>query len=567
MEIAVSVKNITKKYKLYEDKWGPIKELIMRKAFHKDFLALNNISLDFPKGESIGILGKNGSGKSTLLKIITGIAEPTSGTVKVNGSLVFLDVSSGIDPELSGYENIFLKGTLLGFTKKEILEKVEDIIEFSELGEYIYQPVKTYSSGMRSKLGFAISVHVDPDILIVDEALAVGDAQFRKKCMDKMNEFKRKGKTIIFVSHDKNAVESFCTKAAWIHQGKLIMYGDSKNVASYYNEFMTGRKKLEDIQLEIQYRHGIEKVSYLASKRSFWLELKGYLYKADTAKGSEEFPVELVIRNIRTNQSIRKPIVRIPYEGNQISIDEEGQKQRAGFAVTFSDEEFPSFFYPDKYIFEIRVKTDNNQWIQFPLRTNDPKVIEEVDESAIGSYNYRFKIEDHALYLTIDNHEKLQQQVNKIWYDDHCLNIEGVAFVRGYQTESPDDVDIEFYLIHLENFKETVLSASVEKTEEITENPVFNPQGKIYNYSKFRVTIDLNEVTEGNYECKIAYRMNNEPFHQLLERVWASKTDQYPTEPYHFEDLVAQVQIKSKFLQIQIQKSNEKQEIEQVQET
>src|SRR5690606_8864701 len=162
MEIAVQVKNITKSYKLYKDKWGPIKEIFTKKKLHKDFLALDNVSLDFPKGETIGILGKNGSGKSTLLKIITGIAEPTSGTVKVNGSLIFLDVSSGIDGELTGYDNIFMKGTLLGFTKKEMEEKVDEIIEFSELGEYIYQPVKTYSSGMKSKLGFAISVNVDP---------------------------------------------------------------------------------------------------------------------------------------------------------------------------------------------------------------------------------------------------------------------------------------------------------------------------------------------------------------------------------------------------------------------
>lgn len=164
------------------------------KNLHKEFLALNNVSLDFPKGESIGVLGKNGSGKSTLLKIITGITDPTSGSVEVNGSLVFLDVSSGIDPELSGYENIFMKGTLLGYTKEEMMSKVDDIIEFSELGEFINQPVKNYSSGMRSKLGFAISVNVDPDILIVDEALAVGDSMFRQKCMDKMNEFKDLGK-------------------------------------------------------------------------------------------------------------------------------------------------------------------------------------------------------------------------------------------------------------------------------------------------------------------------------------------------------------------------------------
>src|SRR5690606_7872796 len=168
MDVAVSVKELTKKYSLYKDTWGPIKEVITRKKFHKDFYALSDVSLDFPKGESIGILGKNGSGKSTLLKVIAGITEPTNGTVDVHGSIVFLDVSSGIDSELSGYDNIFMKGTLLGYTQEEMLDKVDDIIEFSELGEFIGQPVKNYSAGMKSKLGFAISVNVDPEILIVD---------------------------------------------------------------------------------------------------------------------------------------------------------------------------------------------------------------------------------------------------------------------------------------------------------------------------------------------------------------------------------------------------------------
>ncbi|QDY44759.1 ABC transporter ATP-binding protein [Planococcus glaciei] len=307
MEIAVSIKNLTKKYSLYKDPWGPIKEVITRKKFHKDFYALSDVSLDFPKGESIGILGKNGSGKSTLLKVIAGITEPTNGTVDVHGSIVFLDVSSGIDSELSGYDNIFMKGTLLGYTKEEMLDKVDDIIEFSELGEFIGQPVKNYSAGMKSKLGFAISVNVDPDILIVDEALAVGDSVFRKKCMNKMNEFKEQGKTIIFVSHDNNAVESFCSKAAWIHQGELITYGDSKFVGSLYEEFMSGRKSIESVRAEIEYKHSIEQVVYGTVKdEGFSISLNGYLHDHNQQDVSERF--ELAIRDMRTGELAVKPL-------------------------------------------------------------------------------------------------------------------------------------------------------------------------------------------------------------------------------------------------------------------
>lgn len=545
VETAVRVRNITKKYKLYEDKWGPIKEIFTRKKLHKEFWALKNITLDFPKGESIGILGKNGSGKSTLLKIITGVTEPTSGSVEVNGSLVFLDVSSGIDSELTGYDNIFLKGTLLGYSKEEMMEKVDEIIEFSELGDFIYQPVKMYSSGMRSKLGFAISVNVDPDILIVDEALAVGDAMFRKKCMEKMNQFKREGKTIIFVSHDKNAVESFCSKAAWINEGELIAYGDSKVVASYYNEYMSGRKSIEEIRMEMQYNHSLEELFFGYSDRGLSIKLNGYVYN----KEQPDAPLELAIRDTRVNQVLSKELVRIPYEKDP-SLPER-IKEKAGFLVDISEAEFPRFFKPGKFSFEIRYK-QKDKWNYIPIWSGNVKMMDDEDHGGEiqGRYNYRFVVENNRLFLHIDNLDNVQEQVNKIWFEDHFLHIEYVAFVRGYQTTSPEDVRSDFYLINLDTFDEYMIPATVSETEEITENPVFNPQGKIYNYSKFHVSIDLEKIPKGRYECKLSYHMKKPPYHEMLILAWATKTANYPSEPYVIGDKCIEIQIKSKYLQI-----------------
>ncbi|MGM0777979.1 MAG: ABC transporter ATP-binding protein [Bacillota bacterium] len=544
MDIAVSVKNLTKKYKLYEDKWGPIKEVVSKKKLHNEFLALKDVSIDFPKGESIGVLGKNGSGKSTLLKIITGIAEPTSGTVTVNGSLVFLDVSSGIDSELSGYENIFMKGILLGYTKEEMLEKVEDIIEFSELGEFINQPVKNYSSGMKSKLGFAISVNVNPDILIVDEALAVGDSHFREKCMNKMNDFKREGKTIIFVSHDKNAVESFCSKAAWIHKGELITYGDSKFVGSMYNDFMSGKKTLEGILSEIKFIHEIEHVVVDHSHSGLKMTLQGYLY--DT-KGPDEHDFNLIVRDDRTGEFISKPLIRGQHHPD---IKEKGR-----FSVQISEEEFSGFFKPGRFSIQAGYVNECGEPIEFPLWAGQVKFQDEVTEIQ-NVYNYTIKRDQNRLFMTVDNLDKVQQQVNHIWSDQHILNIEGVAFVRGYETPAEDTVAMNLHLVNLESFEEFVYPAVIRETEEITENQSFNPQGKNYNFSKFEVALDTNEIPDGKYECKLSYHMKKVPGHKLMVLVWASKSENYPQEPYVHNRRAIDVQTATKYLQIELRNNS-----------
>lgn len=536
MEIAVSVKNIIKKYKLYEDKWGPVKEIVMKKNLHKEFLALNNVSLDFPKGESIGVLGKNGSGKSTLLKIITGITDPTSGSVQVNGSLVFLDVSSGIDPELSGYENIFMKGTLLGYTKEEMMSKVEDIIEFSELGEFINQPVKNYSSGMRSKLGFAISVNVDPDILIVDEALAVGDSMFRKKCMDKMNEFKDLGKTIIFVSHDHNAVESFCSKAAWIHEGNLITYGESKQVSSYYHSFMSGRKTMEEIKMELNYHHSLQTAELKNREGQLSIELSGYVFNDEESEIKDWY---FVTRNARTKE-IRRYLLNRVNKGQD--------RGKFTFSLPLFEDKF--YYSPGQFTFEVGHLNNEGKLLSFPIWSEDVDFLSETE------VNHKMKYEllnyNQSLIMKIFNIDKLEEQVNRIYYEENVLIVDGVAFVRGYETPTANVVDAELYLVHKETFDYKIFPITFIATEEITENQSFNPLGKNYTYSRFISKIDLSELSEGEYECKIRYSMNRDPLHEIINQVWASKNDQYDLNEYQVNGKSIQILTKSKHLYINV---------------
>lgn len=240
-EIAISIKNLTKIYRLYKNPKDRLKESLSftRKKYHKEFYALNNISFEIKKGDTVGIIGKNGSGKSTLLKIITGVLTPTTGNVFVSGKIAaLLELGAGFNLEYTGLENIYLQGTIMGFSKNEMDKKLKDILDFAEIGDYIYQPVKTYSSGMFARLAFAVAINVDPEILIVDEALAVGDVRFQAKCFKKFEELKKQGVTIIFVTHDIFSVRNLCSSAIWINEGQLIVDGDTAIVTAKYLEFM-----------------------------------------------------------------------------------------------------------------------------------------------------------------------------------------------------------------------------------------------------------------------------------------------------------------------------------------
>lgn len=252
---AIAVKDVTKVYKLYDRLRDRMKEAFgLGKKVHKLHYALNGVNLEIRKGETVGIIGTNGSGKSTILKIITGVLTPTTGEVTVNGRIsALLELGAGFNQEYNGIENIYLNGTMMGFSEKEIEKKLPAILEFADIGDYVYQPVKTYSSGMFVRLAFAVAINIEPEILIVDEALSVGDVFFQAKCYHKFEEFKEMGKTIVFVSHDLNSISKYCDRVFLLHQGNLLGEGSPKEMIDAYKRVLVGQYKIgEDSE---QMRH------------------------------------------------------------------------------------------------------------------------------------------------------------------------------------------------------------------------------------------------------------------------------------------------------------------------
>ena len=243
---AITVSNMSMMFNLNQEKVDNLKEyfikLVTRKLHFTEFWALNDISFTVEKGDRVGVLGFNGAGKSTLLKVIAGVLKPTKGSVSVNGVIApMLELGAGFDMNYSGKENIYLYGATMGYSRKFIEEKYNEIVEFSELGEFINVPVKNYSSGMRARLGFAIATAVEPEILILDEVLSVGDAKFRKKSEAKIRSMFDKGITVLFVSHSVEQVLNICNKAIILEKGKLIAQGDAKEICAKYNEMVKGK--------------------------------------------------------------------------------------------------------------------------------------------------------------------------------------------------------------------------------------------------------------------------------------------------------------------------------------
>ena len=242
-DIAIRINDVTKLYKLYDRPSDRLKESLglSRKKKYKEHYALHNISFDVHKGECVGIIGTNGAGKSTILKIITGVLNPTEGNVEIDGRIsALLELGAGFNMEYTGLENIYLNGTMIGFTREEIDERLDDIIEFADIGDFIHQPVKTYSSGMFVRLAFAVAINIDPEILIVDEALSVGDVFFQAKCFKKFEEFKDKGKTILFVSHDLSSIQKYCDRCILLNKGKKIGEDTPGKVIDLYKKALVG---------------------------------------------------------------------------------------------------------------------------------------------------------------------------------------------------------------------------------------------------------------------------------------------------------------------------------------
>ena len=241
---AVEVKNVTKIYRLYDKPIDRLKESlsVSHKEYHKDFYALSDLSFTVEKGQTVGIIGTNGSGKSTILKIITGVLTPTTGEVTVRGKIsALLELGAGFNQDYTGIENIYMNGTMMGYTKKEMDAKLPEILDFAEIGDFVYQPVKTYSSGMFVRLAFALAINVEPEILIVDEALSVGDVFFQAKCYHKFEEFKKMGKTIVFVSHDLSSISKYCDRVYLLNQGNILGEGSPKAMIDTYKRVLVGQ--------------------------------------------------------------------------------------------------------------------------------------------------------------------------------------------------------------------------------------------------------------------------------------------------------------------------------------
>ena len=252
-EYAISVKDVTKVYRLYDRPIDRLKESlsVSHKSYHKDFFALNTISFAVEKGQTVGIIGTNGSRKSTILKIITGVLTPTSGQVEVKGKIsALLELGAGFNMDYTGIENIYMNGTMMGYSKKEMDEKLQEILDFAEIGDFVYQPVKTYSSGMFVRLAFALAINVEPEILIVDEALSVGDVFFQAKCYRRMEEIRKSGTTILMVTHDMGSIIKYCDKVVLLNKGEFIAEGSAGQMVDMYKKILAG--KLDSLMEELQ---------------------------------------------------------------------------------------------------------------------------------------------------------------------------------------------------------------------------------------------------------------------------------------------------------------------------
>ncbi|MCY9657471.1 ABC transporter ATP-binding protein [Paenibacillus chondroitinus] len=347
-EIAIQVNNVSKIYKLYDKPIDRVNEslnFIKSKKYHREFFAVNDVSFDIKKGETVGIIGKNGSGKSTLLKMITGVLTPSSGNIQINGKIsALLELGAGFNPEYSGRQNIYLNASMMGLTKEEIENKVPSIIEFADIGPHIDQPVKTYSSGMFVRLAFAVAINVDPEILIVDEALAVGDDLFQKKCFSRIDAFKKSGKTVLFVSHSGNLIVELCDKAILMNDGEKLIMGPSNTVVNLYQKLLfTPKDKLNNVKEQIEKinHFGIDNnKSHTSDKKSDFEEHRGiYHLKEGLLDEQEEYFDEGLIPSnpiLYENKGARIFDYKIlNYKGENINVLRFGKKYVLSYKVHF----------------------------------------------------------------------------------------------------------------------------------------------------------------------------------------------------------------------------------------
>ena len=314
---AIEIRNLSKMYKLYNKPSDRLRDSLglSRKKRYKEHYALQNINFDIHEGECVGIIGTNGSGKSTILKIITGVLSPTEGTVTVNGRIsALLELGAGFNPEYSGMENIYLNGTMLGFSEEEIDSRLDEILSFADIGDFVNQPVKTYSSGMFVRLAFAVAINIDPEILVVDEALSVGDVFFQSKCYHKFEEFKIQGKTILFVSHDLGSVSKYCDRVILLNQGEMLDEGTPKAMVDMYKQLLVHQdpvKQAENTEPEGNWKDGFQVNPNTLEYGEKQAEIRDFVVvdssgrHTNTIEKGSEFEIKM---RLHFNESIQQPI-------------------------------------------------------------------------------------------------------------------------------------------------------------------------------------------------------------------------------------------------------------------
>jgi len=365
---AVRITHVSKKYKLYYNRESQLKYMVLNllrgkwSRLSSEFWALKDVSMDIEKGKTVGFIGRNGSGKSTLLKLISRILYPDAGEIEANGKIsTLIELGAGFHPELTGRENVYINASILGFSRAEVNRKFKDIVNFSGLEGFIDNPVKTYSSGMYVRLGFSVAINIDPDILLVDEVLAVGDEAFQKKCIRKINEMKNAGKTIVFVSHDLSAVEELCDEVFLLHNGRMVKHGKPVEAISAYHQMLIGTSELQ-VREELPQNGASEGKGFMGSRwGSKKVEIGGVKFldenqqETDVFKTGERFRVRI---DYNAHEEIKKPVFGIAiYSDRLVHITGPNTKQqnviidsiRGKGSVEYTVENLP--LLPGSYLF------------------------------------------------------------------------------------------------------------------------------------------------------------------------------------------------------------------------
>jgi len=416
-ETAIKIQDLTKIYHLYDKPQDRLKEALhpFKKRYHHDFYAMHGVSFEIKKGETVGIVGKNGAGKSTLLKMITGVLTPSSGELYVNGRIAsLLELGAGFNPEMTGLENIYLNGTLMGYSHEEMDKKIDDIIAFADIGEFIHQPVKMYSSGMFARLAFSVSINVDPDILIVDEALSVGDLAFQMKCFKKFQDFQAQGRTILFVTHALDTVIRYCTRGLVIDGGKKVFDGSSKEAVDNFKKILSGDFYEADRLKKQQHAKKIKNSSLLKDQFDTYKELDTYgngkadIYDYGTLDRAEN-PADIfdydddfhIIMKVRFNEEIENPIFAFTLKdvrGLEITGTNTYMKRivsgtfKAGDTVTVTFKQKANLQL-GKYALSLGCVNLNEKGVEVYHRIYDAMLFEVIgDAQMVGFYDLHSKI-------------------------------------------------------------------------------------------------------------------------------------------------------------------------------